>query len=320
MKIIEQYLHEIGRRLPAKGRTETVKELRSLLLDEIEERYGPEATEENAKEVIAEFGPPSEVAKRYSGSVAVIAPALADLYYLILGIVLGAMVIASTTVFIVELATGAIGASELGGAVAGTLGSIVSGFLSGAGVLTLIFIGITRLGWNEGLDTSKDWTPEELRGVIVEPESESKVSHIAAIAGGVVAIVLLNLFPGIVSLAEQAIELTGAELGHYLNISLFSSYVIVYSIIAGLEIVHRVGALRLGENKPALRLARIGITLATIALSGVMLGDMRLYLGYENIIGFRLIVMIALVGNIIELITELVAYGKLMAARSTAAA
>jgi hypothetical protein len=311
MKIIEQYLHEIGRRLPARSRTETVAELRSLLLDELEGRAGPEATEEDAKKIIADFGAPSHVARNYSGGVPVVAPALSDLYFLILGIVLGAMAIAFTTVFIVEVVTGQIGAESLGAEVAQLILSVLSGFVSGAGGVTLVFIAITRLGWNEGLDLEKEWTPEELKGVVVEPETESTVSHIASITFGIIGIVLLNLFPGVVTLGENAFLLSGLELGHRLNIDLFSVYVVVWSVIVGLEIAHRVASIRIGENNPALRLARTGITLATIVLTAIMLGDMRLYTDYTGFIGFRLIVLVALVGNSIGLITELVAYGKL---------
>lgn len=74
--------------------------------------------------------------------------------------------------------------------------------------------------------------------------------------------------------------------------------------------------LRMGENTPKLRLGKTGITLANIILSAVMLGDMRLFLDYNGILGFRLLLLIALIGGVIELISELVAYGKLRAART----
>ena len=316
MKIIEQYLHEIKRRLPLKTRKDTAEELRSLLLDELEKRYGPEATEEQAKEIISGFGPPAEVARRYSGGGYVIAPSVADLYFLILWIILGAMAIAFTTVFFVKLATGGIEDGKLLSELLHLPLTILTSFLSGAGAVTLIFIGITRLGWNEGLNLQDDWTPEELKSVVVEPETESRFSHFLSIGMGIVGIILLNIFPQVITALEEAILTTGLNLGHQLNIPLFRNYIIVVSVIILLEIVHRIMVLRMGENTPILRLAKTGITLANIVLSAVMLWDMRLFLDYNSILGFRLLLLIALIGGIIELISEFVSYGKLKAARA----
>ena len=313
MKIVEQYIYETGRRMPTKGRTETMEELRSLLLDEIEKRFGPEPTEEQAKEVLAGFGAPADVAKRYGGDVQVIAPALADLYFLILKIILGAMAVAFTTVFIVEAATGAIGEAEFWGALVQVPLRIVSGFFSGAGAVSLIFIAITRTAWSSGARLDDEWTPDELEGVIVEPQSESTWSRVLSIVFGVGAIVLLNVYPEIVTLAENAFLRSTLTLGHRLSIELFRSYVIVLSIVMALEVIHHGVALRLGDRDPRLRLARTGITLTTIVLTAVMFADMRLYDGYTGVVGFRLIVLISLVGHIVGLISEVIEYAKVKA-------
>ena len=310
MKIIDQYVHETGRRLPVKGRAETIKELRSLLLDELETRFGVEPTEEQAKSLLSEHGAPADVARRYGGDLPVIAPALADLYFLIMGIILGAMAIAFTTIFVVEAATGALSEASLWRAILDVPLRTVSAFFSGAGVLTLIFIGITRTVWRSGESLASDWTPDELKDVVIEPQSESAFSHYFSIVVGVAVIVLLNVYPGIVTLAENAYLTSTLPIGHRLSIDLFRSYVVVLSVIVALEVLHHGASLRLGDRQPKLRLARTGITLATIVLNAVMLADMRLYLEYTGMIGFRLIVLISLVGHAIALITEIVDYAK----------
>lgn len=316
MKVIEQYLYEVGRRLPAKHREEITNELRSLLLDELEEKHGPNAGEEEAKQVLSEFGPPGEVARRYSGKTQIIASGLSDLYFLIMKILLGAMCVAFVTVYVVELASGEI---ESGDVLRRTLTlpfEILSAYFGGVGVLTLILIGVTRMGWNEGLNLEADWTPEELKDVEIEPESESRFSHIVSIAGAMVAIAVFNVFPQIMTLTEEAFLLSTLSLGHRIVIEVFRRYVIVLTIILAFEIVYHAACLRAGDAKPWLRLAKTGITLATIILTAVMVGDMRLYAEYESIIGFRLIFVIALMGSIIELITDLVRYAKLRLAES----
>ncbi len=310
MKIIEQYLYEVGKRLPTKNRQEITNELRSLLLDELEEKHGPEADEAAAKQVLQEFGAPGEVARRYSGRSAAIAPGLTDLYFLILKIMLGAMAIAFTTVFLVELATGGVEEAAILGRALRLPLQILNGFFAGAGAVSLIFIGITRLGWNEGMSLEADWTPEELKDVELEPETESTFGRIFAIGGSMLAIALLNVYPQIMSLAEQAFLRSGLSLGHRLNIDLFRNYVFVFTGILVLEIVYHGIGLRTGGREIWLRLTRTGLTLVSIVFTALLVGDMRLYTGYESILGFRLIFAIALGGNIIELITELVAYGK----------
>lgn len=317
MKIIEQYLYEVARRLPAKGRQEIVDELRSLLLDELEEKHGPEVSEEDAKQVLAEFGPPGEVARRYSGRAQVIAAGLTDLYFLIMKIVLGAMAVAFTTVYIVELASGDVEGGEVLRRTLQLPLQILTAYFGGVGVLTLILIGITRMGWNEGVDLESDWTPEELKDVEIEPQSESRFSHIFSIGGSMVAIALLNIYPEIMTLMEEAFLRSTLSLGHRVDIGHFRGYVVVITVILAFEIVHHAACLRLGDRKTSLRLARTGITLASIVVTASMVGDMRLYLDYENMIGFRLVFVIALIGNIIELITEIVAYAKLKINQST---
>ena len=49
MKLVEKYVHAVGQKLPLKGREDTKKELKSLILDEIEEKYGDNPKEEDIK-------------------------------------------------------------------------------------------------------------------------------------------------------------------------------------------------------------------------------------------------------------------------------
>lgn len=310
MRIIDQYLHEVSARLPMKGRREIIEELQSLLLDEIENRYGPDAGEEEAKQILREFGPPYSVARRYSGHTQAIASGLTDLYFLILKIMLGAIAVAFVTVYVVELATGTFGDATLLGRSLQLPLQIANAFLVGTGVVTLGFIAVTRLAWNEGMDLQDDWTPEELSHVEIEPQTESRFSHIASISLSMVAIALFNLYPEVFVLVEEAVLLTGLELGHRLAIDVLGGYLVVISVVLAFEVAHHGASLRIGDGKPWLRLARTGITLMSVVLTAVMVWDMRLYTDYSGIIGFRLMFVIALGGNVIELVKQLVDYAK----------
>ena len=60
MELIDRYVHQVGRRLPERTRADVKQELRSLLIDALEEHTGRSEnfTEEEQVAVLEEFGPP----------------------------------------------------------------------------------------------------------------------------------------------------------------------------------------------------------------------------------------------------------------------
>lgn len=89
MKLIERYLHEIGRHLPVKKRADILSELRSVLEDSLEAKAGPEPTEADAAAVIKDMGAPRQVAAGYSpANQYLVGPELYPLFRMVLGIVL----------------------------------------------------------------------------------------------------------------------------------------------------------------------------------------------------------------------------------------
>ena len=92
MELLDRYIYDVGRRLPAKQREDIEKELKSLLLDALEARTGgAEPTEADMAAVLKEFGSPEEVAARYAGERYVIGPRLYPTYRMVLGIGSGAL-------------------------------------------------------------------------------------------------------------------------------------------------------------------------------------------------------------------------------------
>ena len=69
MEIIKKYVYAVQRRLPAVGRDDIVKEINSLIYDELEGKFGKKDSysNEEAEEVLKEMGHPREVAARYRG-------------------------------------------------------------------------------------------------------------------------------------------------------------------------------------------------------------------------------------------------------------
>ncbi len=68
MDLIERYVQEVARRLPRKQRDDVARELRSSLEDSLESRAGvplEQVEEEQAVELLLEFGTPQKVAASY---------------------------------------------------------------------------------------------------------------------------------------------------------------------------------------------------------------------------------------------------------------
>ena len=62
MKILEQYLKTVGSRLPWRNRKDITDELRSLMMAQIDERYGTGPTEEELKSFLTDSGSPENTA------------------------------------------------------------------------------------------------------------------------------------------------------------------------------------------------------------------------------------------------------------------
>ena len=92
MSLIERYIQEVGRHLPRKNREDIKAELRSSVVDTMEDRFGPEPTEAETAELLKELGKPRDVAASYhpQGQY-LIGPTLYPLFRMIIGIVIAAV-------------------------------------------------------------------------------------------------------------------------------------------------------------------------------------------------------------------------------------
>ena len=94
MDLIERYVYEVGRQLPRKNRADIQVELKSTLVDTLEDRVAGEPTQEDEIELLKEFGPPQKVAASYwpQGQY-LIGPNLFPLFRMVVAIVLTVFVI-----------------------------------------------------------------------------------------------------------------------------------------------------------------------------------------------------------------------------------
>lgn len=180
MELINRYVYQVGRRLPESKRADVEQELRSLLMDALEERTGRAAgaeaafTEEERVAVLEEFGPPEQMADKYRPQARyVIGPKLYDLYRLIVTVVAGAgLLIAVVSTAATAIAPDA-NASVLSLLLQGWT-TFINVLLSGIGSTTLIFAVLERVIPEEEFTVGEDkpWNPRDLP--VVEPRDEIK--------------------------------------------------------------------------------------------------------------------------------------------------
>lgn len=206
MDVIEKYLYAVGKRLPIKQREDIVNELRSVIMDNLDDRMqGNEATEEDINQVLIEMGSPYEVAKRYrTHGDYLIGPKLIDAFYMMLKIALIAVAGAHLIAVIVSLFATAGNISGIGDITDiivqffVKIWNIIPSLLSVAGAIVLVFIVIERKGGKNvmGLDEfkSEKWDPTKLEDVPKKDDIVKPVDSVFSIIFILIAIIVFNYF------------------------------------------------------------------------------------------------------------------------------
>lgn len=205
MKLIELYLDEIRHQLPPKNRQDILREIRSTLMDTIEDRNpnpGQAPDEETVKEVLKAFGSPRQVASQYGMQNYLIGPRFFPIYIQVLKLVL--IIIAAFNILGVIIAI--VNQSGYNAGLLETIGQIVGGLFNslftGFGIVTLSFAGIERTTPNEfkikldedwDISLDQTWEPEHLlKG---ENKQRVKVAELAIeITLTIIFIAVINFF------------------------------------------------------------------------------------------------------------------------------
>lgn len=309
MKLLDQYIYAVGKKLPIRSRNEIKMELNSLLLDEIEGKYGIDATDEQVEETLKGYGSPREVANRYKSDHLVIGAGYTDLYFMIMKIIVFALTIAFTVTFFVELFTNELSSLSVIGSIAKIPLNVFAGSISAFGWLTIVFIILTRINNDQSINLEEDWSIGDIKDIQIGPETESKLGSSLSIFFTLIFMAVINVAPQLISLAERSFEKSGMSLGHYVDINVFRSYLLVISIVWIGEIVYHVINLYSGPSKN-LALYNVIIQIASAGVMATIATSTTLYLNYSSLLGFKgVFSLIALLG-IIEAITTFIKFIK----------
>jgi len=276
MNLIERYLYAVGRYLPRKNREDILKELRSVLLDTLEGRTLSSASEASEAEVIAmlqDYGSPQQVAASYSNQGQyLIGPALFPLFRMILGIVLAAVIGAQLLAFGVAVWIGGQAINPLE-----SLTSLLNSIPASIGSLVIVFAILQWFDVRPELE-NEPWDPRNLP-VIEEDQTVNRGERIFGIAAASIILAILALLPdklGVFNLPE-GVFFANPVIGQYLGwISL--------SLLAGIAL--DIILLWQGRWTTLTRLARIGVSLISIAVLALLLQGHNAWLAQQGVSGF----------------------------------
>jgi hypothetical protein len=282
--LIDNYVSEVGRRLPRKTRGDIEAEIRSILQDMLDERSqktGKPVDEEMTLEVLKAYGAPEKVAATYQGERYLIGPRLYPIFMLVLRIVL--------------VVIGVLAAIGLGIAISHTLnpqnaietvltaiGNFIASIMTALGNIVLIFAiiewALYRAGARvdfKGLPNEKEWDPRSL--LKASPSNLVKMGEtIAEIVGAFAAIVIFNFYPqiigfGIFSNGNWYVG-AGTAITTPLLSQTFFHFVPYLTVVWVLTILLDILLLRLGHWNVLTRLFFIALKIINIVIAAAMLG------------------------------------------------
>ena len=308
MKIIEQYIIAIGRKLPLKGRKDIKKELNGLLMDEIDAKHGSNPSESDVKAVITNFGSPTAVAKKYAGEQLAISAELTDIYFLVNIILVFGILVSQSTIFIIEMIKDNYLKSEIFINMLMIPVNSIPLILSGIGSVSLVFIVMSRISKEFKFDIEENWTPEALNGISIESQKQSKWENIIPISLMSFFIILLNVCPQIMTAMENSVAYMRLDLGHRIHIDRFTSYVLLISVIWLVQIIYHLMLLKTELKTKSLVIVEFILSILEAVVFAIMLLDSRLYQFESGMIGLKVIFAIFLVVNLAETLSRTVRY------------
>ena len=194
MKLIDLYVAEVGRHLPAKNREDIEKEIRSMIEDMLDEQTGgQEPSEDQVVEVLTKLGPPDKIAESYQPSRYLIGPELFPSFVTTARIVLAITIFFSLLGMGVSLGKSAPGLDSFGESLIEAFANLIQSLFTSLGVVVLIF-GLIQWFAPKVKSTTTPWDPRKMKAV---PDGDRvKIGEaVTEIVFSALAIILFNFFP-----------------------------------------------------------------------------------------------------------------------------
>ena len=269
MKLIDTYVQEIGKYLPAPKRQDIENEILSVLQDTLEDRSQHSdrpIDDEMIVEVLKEYGAPETVASSYLPDRYLVGPRLFPLFMLVVRIVL--LVIAVLTVINlgVELVKQQLTFLQTISLLNNGLLGFVSSAVQALGNIVIVFAVLQWLVPNlkPGLKT---WDPRTLRKI--QPgDYLGFAKPISDIVFTMAALIIFNFYPQIVRVWNNT---NGVWTSYEVFTAAFFAYIPLWTVVWVLQVILNIVLLRQGRWQTWTRWAAFGLSAVSIAILAVML-------------------------------------------------
>ncbi|MGI5848946.1 MAG: hypothetical protein ACOX8Q_02575 [Christensenellales bacterium] len=192
--LINRYIFDVIRRLPAAKRSDIEKELRSLIDDMLSDKTsGTLPTQQDIGAVLIDLGRPAELASKYTQSKRyLIGPDYFDIYILVLKIVLAATVFGTIIAQIIGFTVNH--PQNIGGTFAVFIATVLSALVQAFAFVTIVFVLLERFIFkNKGL--KGQWKPDDLPPVPAKNIIIKRSEPIVGIVFVIVVIIIFNTAP-----------------------------------------------------------------------------------------------------------------------------
>lgn len=275
--LLERYLMAVERRLPLQGRKDIIKEIRSNLLDTLEDHYSPEeiVSESMLEEELRKLGSPQSVVRGYRQADTLIGAQYNTLFRLVVTvltpIIVTAIILAGVLSFI--LSGGENPLLTLWELISDAFSVAVSFIGTCALVLMLLTRFFPQVNQNKSLDfldeENKNWSINDLPELVKEPEKVTLWEPIVGIFFGIMWILFFTFF------FDELAGLWWFVDGQWQMMPIFTQTFIAYipwiAINIGLDLC--LNSLLLYQRRRSLfsRVFEIGIKISELTLSVALL-------------------------------------------------
>ncbi len=189
MNLLDRYIHEVGRFLPRVKRSDIQAELRSSLIDSLEDRFGQEPADDQVAELLKEFGNPRDVAASYHPrGQYLVGPSLYPLFRMVAWIVVAAVLGAQLLAWGIAIFVAGDPFSPLE-----ILASLVNSIPASLGWVLVTFMILQYFDAKPNLE-DEFWDPKSLPEI--SPAEDTKRGElIIGLIFGMLILVLVTLFP-----------------------------------------------------------------------------------------------------------------------------
>lgn len=273
MNLIERYLHEVGRYLPPRNRADILAEIKSYLLDKLDERVEGEPQEADVIALLKEVGSPQKLASSYPGGQQyLIGPDLYPFFRMVAWIVLACVTGAQLLAFGVNAW---IGEETLN--VWESLASLISSLPGALGSVVIVFLILQHFGVQPKLD-DEPWDPSSLPE-IEGMEEIKKGEQIFGIVGGSILLAIVAVIPEKIGIYI----FPGGEFYPDPVILQYSGWIFI-SLLAAISL--NIYLLWQGRWSTGSRLTQIAVNFISIAVLAVLVQGHSTWLAAHGSAGF----------------------------------